>query len=127
MLNLENCLLKVLKYFKKTNVNNKRHIKIFVNKILPLKSINENKKATKQIIHEFIYEGDPQTSDVKEIENETENDDGGEVDDNGDDDNGYDGGGEVHDNGDNGDDDGDDGDNDHNHFDGATVNEMFLT
>ena len=39
MINLEICLLKVLKFFKKTNANNKRPI-TFVNKILNLNPIN---------------------------------------------------------------------------------------
>ena len=47
MKNLKICLLKVLNFFKKTNVNDKRSIKIFFNKILHLKPIN-NKKVVKQ-------------------------------------------------------------------------------
>ena len=54
MINLEICLLKVLKYFKKTNVNSKRSIKIFVNKVLHLRPIYKNKKVVKQNTDEFI-------------------------------------------------------------------------
>ena len=95
-------------------------MKIFINKILHIKSIN-NKIIVKQNTDEFICQGYTQTSDFEETENETEGDnDDGEVDDNGEDD-------------DNGDDDcdaefvdddngKDGGDNDGNHVDGVTVN-----
>ena len=78
MINLEMCLLKVLKFFKKANANNKRSIKTFVKKILHLKSINNKKQVVKQNTDEFKYEGGKRTSDVEEIENETE---GGDDDD----------------------------------------------
>ena len=77
------CLLKVLKFFKKTNANNKRSIKTFVKKILHLKPINNKKQVVKQNTDEFKYEGGKRTSDVGEIENETE---GGDDDDDDDDD-----------------------------------------
>ena len=82
MINLEMCLLKVLKFFKRTNANNKRSIKTFVKKILHLKSINNKKQVVKQNTDEFKYEGGKRTSDVEEIENETE---GGDDDDDDDD------------------------------------------
>ena len=84
MINLEMCLLKVLKFFKKTNANNKRSIKTFVKKILHLKPINNKKQVVKQNTDEFKYEGEKRTSDVEEIENETEG--GDDDDDDGDDD-----------------------------------------
>ena len=69
------------------------------------------KQVVKENTGKFKYEGNTQTSDVEEIENETEcnDDDGGELNNNGDNDD--------NDNGDNGDghveiDDGDNGDND---------------
>ena len=37
--------MKVLKFFKKTNANNKRSIEIFINKILHLKPINNKKQV----------------------------------------------------------------------------------
>ena len=67
-----------IKIFKKTNANNKRSIKTFVNKILHLKPINNKKQVVKQNTDEFKYEGGKRTSDVEEIENETE---GGDDDD----------------------------------------------
>ena len=48
MINFENCLLKILKFFKKTNANNKRSLKVFVNKILHLKPINNKKQVVKK-------------------------------------------------------------------------------
>ena len=63
--------LKVLKFFKKTNSNYKKSIKIFVNKIINLKPINCKKPVVKQNSDELNYEGDKRTSDVEEIENET--------------------------------------------------------
>ena len=48
MINFENCLLKVLKFFKKTNAKNKRSIEIFVNEILHLKPINNKKQVVKK-------------------------------------------------------------------------------
>ena len=119
--------MEILKFFKKINANNKRFIKIFVNKILHIKPINNKKEIVKQNTDEFKYEGDTQTSDVEEIENETEgnddndddgnDDDGGGFNDNGDDDNNDDDRDVDFDN----DDDGDSGDDD-NCVDGATVN-----
>ena len=50
----------------------KRSIKIFVNKILHLKLINNKKQWLKQNTDEFKYVGDTRTSDVEEIQNETE-------------------------------------------------------
>ena len=44
MINFDNCLLKVLKFFKKTNGNNEKSIEIFVNKILHLKPISNKNK-----------------------------------------------------------------------------------
>ena len=44
----ENCLFKVLNFFKKkkkTNANNKKSVKIFVDKILHLKPINSKKSS----------------------------------------------------------------------------------
>ena len=67
----EICSLKVLKFFKKTNSNYKKSIKIFVNKIINLKPINCKKPVVKQNSDELNYEGDKRTSDVEEIENET--------------------------------------------------------
>ena len=67
----EICSLKVLKFFKKTNSNYKKSIKIFVNKIINLKPINCKKPVVKQNSGELNYEGDKRTSDVEEIENET--------------------------------------------------------
>ena len=63
--------LKVLKFFKKTNSNYKKSIKIFVNKIINLKPINCKKPVVKQNSDELNYEGDKRTSNVEEIENET--------------------------------------------------------
>ena len=63
--------LKVLKFFKKTNSNYKKSIKIFVNKIINLKPINCKKPVVKQNSDELNYEGDKRTSDVEEVENET--------------------------------------------------------
>ena len=45
-------------------------MKMFIHKILHLMSINNNSEL-KQSSHEFKYKGDPQTSDAKEIKNET--------------------------------------------------------
>ena len=46
MISLEICLLKVLTFFKKkTNANNKWSVKIFVNKILHLKPMNNKKQV----------------------------------------------------------------------------------
>ena len=45
MINLEIYFLKLLKCFKKANANNKRSIKLFVNKIIHLKSVS-NKKSS---------------------------------------------------------------------------------
>ena len=42
------CLLKVLKFLKTTNANNKRSIEIFVNKILHLKPTNNKKQVVKK-------------------------------------------------------------------------------
>ena len=67
----EICSLKVLNFFKKTNSNYKKSIKIFVNKIINLKPINCKKPVVKQNSDELNYEGDKRTSDVEEIENET--------------------------------------------------------
>ena len=67
----EICSLKVLKFFKKTNSNYKKSIKIFVNKIINLKPINCKKPVVKQNSDELNYEGDKRTSDVEEVENET--------------------------------------------------------
>ena len=86
MINLEMCLLKVLKFFKKTNANKKRSIKTFVKKILHLKPINNKKQVVKQNTDEFKYEGEKRTSDVEEIENETEGGGGDDDDDDDDDD-----------------------------------------
>ena len=88
MINFKNCLLKELNIFKKINANNKKSMKIFVNEILHLKLINNKTYVVKQNTEEFKYEGDTQTSDVEEIENETEGDDEDDdtFDDNGDDD-----------------------------------------
>ena len=66
MINFEYRLLKVLKFFKKTNANNKRSIQIFVNKILHLKPVNNKKQVAKKNTDEFKYESDTRTSDVKE-------------------------------------------------------------
>ena len=126
MKNLKICLLKALNFFKKTNVNDKRPLKIFFNKILPLKPIN-NKKVVKQNTDKFIYEGDTRTFNVKQVENEFEGDDDnlGKVNDNGDDDNKSDDNGDIDINDDNNgdyDDDSDGGDNDSNPVDGVIVN-----
>ena len=67
----EICSLKVLNFFKKTNSNYKKSIKIFVNKIINLKPINCKKPVVKQNSDELNYEGDKRTSDVEEVENET--------------------------------------------------------
>ena len=48
MINFENHLLKVLKFFKETSANNKISIDIFVNKILHLKPINNKKQVVKK-------------------------------------------------------------------------------
>ena len=48
MINVEICLLKVQKIFKKTNANNKRSIEKFVHKILHLKPINNKKQVIKK-------------------------------------------------------------------------------
>ena len=51
MKTFENCLFKVLNFFKKkkkkkkTNANNKKSVKIFVDKILHLKPINSKKSS----------------------------------------------------------------------------------
>ena len=66
MINFEYRLLKVLKFFKKANANNKRSIQLFVNKIL-LKPINNKKQVVKKNTDELKYEGDTRTSDVKEM------------------------------------------------------------
>ena len=89
MINFEYCLLKVLKFFEKTNANNKRSIQIFVNKILHLKPINNKKQVVKKSTDEFKYEGDTRTPDVEEMLSKTEDDDddGGFNDNGGDDDN----------------------------------------
>ena len=71
MLLFEICSLKVLKFFKKTNSNYKKSIKIFANKIINLKPINCKKPVVKQNSDELNYEGDKRTSDVEEVENET--------------------------------------------------------
>ena len=81
MINFEDCLLKVLKFFKKINAKNKRLIKILVNEILHLKPINNKKQDVKQNTDEFKYEGDTRTFGVEEIENQTEGDDDDEHDD----------------------------------------------
>ena len=80
MINWEVYLLKFLKCFKKANANNERSIKLFVNKMIHLKSMS-NKKVVKQNTDEFKYEGNGQTYDVEEIENETENNDDDDDDD----------------------------------------------
>ena len=67
MINFENYLLTVLKFFNKANANNKRSIKTFVSKILHLKPINNKKQVVKQNTDEFKYKGNTQTSDVREI------------------------------------------------------------
>ena len=66
MINVEICLLKVQKIFKKTNANNKRSIEKFVHKILHLKPINNKKQVIKKT-DEFKYEGDKQTSGIEEM------------------------------------------------------------
>ena len=66
MINFEYRLLKVLKFFKKPNANNKRSIWIFFNKISHLKPVNNKKKVVKKNADEFKYKGDTQTSDVEE-------------------------------------------------------------
>ena len=66
MINFEYRLLKVLKFCKKPNANNKRSIWIFFNKILHLKPVNNKKKVVKKNADEFKYKGDTQTSDVEE-------------------------------------------------------------
>ena len=48
MIHFEYFLLKVLKFFKKANANNKRSIEIFVNRILHLKLINNKKQVVKK-------------------------------------------------------------------------------
>ena len=58
MISSEFCLLKILKYLKKTSVNNKRSVEVFVKKILLLKPIRKNKKLVKQNADAFICEGD---------------------------------------------------------------------
>ena len=68
MINFEDCLLKVLKFFQKINANNKRSIKILVNEILHLKPINNKNQDVKQNTDEFKYEGDTRIFDVEEIE-----------------------------------------------------------
>ena len=132
MINLKICLLKVLKFSKKNNANNKKSIKIFVNKILHIKAINSKKQVVKQNIDEFKYEGDTRTSVAKEIENETEgDDDDGKIIDNRDDDDNDDDDSDVEigdgDSGDNDDDDDDDddgdgGDDDDNRANSVNVN-----
>ena len=67
MINFENCLLKVLKCFRKTNASSKRSIETFVNKLLHLKQINNKKQVVKNNADEFKYEGDTQTSNVEEM------------------------------------------------------------
>ena len=66
MINFEYCLLKVLKFFKKSNANNKSSIVIFVNKILLEKPVNNKKQVVKKNTNVFKYEGDTRTSDDKE-------------------------------------------------------------
>ena len=131
MINFENCLLKILKFFEKTNANNKKSTKIFVSKILHLKPINNKKQVVKQNTEKFKFEGNTQTPDVKEIENETEGDDdddgGGGFNDDGDDDNDNDDNGDVEidddDRNSDNDDDGYSGDDDSNLVNGVTGNE----
>ena len=65
MVNFEYRLLKVLKFFEKTNANKKRSIKIFVDKILHLKPINNKKQVVKKNTDEFKYEGDICRRNVK--------------------------------------------------------------
>ena len=67
MINFEICLLKVLKFFEKTNAHNNRSIEKFANKIVLLKPINNKKKQLKKNTDEFKYQGDTQTSDVEEV------------------------------------------------------------
>ena len=96
MINFENCILKVLKFFNKTNGNNKTLIEILVNKIWHLEPRNKQLKNP----DEFKYESDTRTSDVKEIEIETksdDDDDNGGLNDN-DDNNDYDGDVEIEEN-----------------------------
>ena len=116
MINLETFLVKVLKYFKKTNTNNKSSTKIFINKILHIKPMNNKEEQLNKTQINFICEGDAQTSDFEETETETEAND--------DDDDKVDNGVEVQDD-DNGNDDGDGGDNDGNRVDGVTMNGDF--
>ena len=116
MINLETFLVKVLKYFKKTNTNNKSSTKIFINKISHIKPINNKEEQLNKVQMNFIREGDAQTSDFEETETETEAND--------DDDDKVDNGVEVQDD-DNGNDDGDGGDNDGNRVDSVTMNGDF--
>ena len=57
MINVEICLLTVQEMFKKTNVNNQGSIKMFTNKILHLKPINNKKQVIKQSTNELKCEG----------------------------------------------------------------------
>ena len=117
MINLETFLVKVLKYFKKTNTNNKSSTKIFINKILHIKPVSNKEEQLNKVQVNFICEGDAQTSDFEETETETEAND--------DDDDKVDNGVEVQDD-DNGNDDGDGGDNDGNRVDSVTMNGDFF-
>ena len=48
MINFGNCLLKILKFFKKTNAHIKRSIKVFANKIIDLKPMHNKRQVVKQ-------------------------------------------------------------------------------
>ena len=73
MINVEICLLKVLKFFKKTNANNKRSIEKFVHKILHLKPINNKKQVFKKT--QMNSNMKVTNKLVEEMWNETEDDD----------------------------------------------------
>ena len=73
MINVEICLLKVLKFFKKTTANNKRSIENFVHKILHLKPINNKKQVFKKT--QMNSNMKVTNKLVEEMWNETENDD----------------------------------------------------
>ena len=68
--------MKVLKLFKKTIANDKRSIKIFLNKIIHLKPINNKRQVVKQNTDEFKYVGNTRTSDVGDnYDNDDDDDD----------------------------------------------------
>ena len=121
MINFEYRLLKVLKFFKKTNANNKRSITIFVNKVLHLKPVNNKKQVVEKNTDEFKYEGD--TNETKDADGDGGFNDNSDDDDG--DDNDDDGDVEIEDNDDNDDKDDDGGDSigdEGNFVDGVTAN-----